>query len=154
MLNKDKKQLNDWLMTQTGLELNEFNHVVDQDTGQELQIKGKSVRYNRNNIIRYNQGEIEFDPVDNPLIAFTICGNYLQKLDNEGTISADVYGITNKEKNTKGFASCRGKNGEIKGDVFDCDSLKYISLIAKINECDPDVNLKKLDVVPKTKRKK
>lgn len=157
MITNDKlKKLNDFIIKEAGLELNNQNHIIDQDTGMPILIKGKSVKYNNGPIRRLTSNEIEFDPLNNPFLANEICNNYISKLTNEGELNPIAYGISNKEKNTEGVAVCMCPEDKIISDKYNLDSLKYIDLIAKINNTDTNskdtIKLKSYDQKVKTTR--
>lgn len=135
MITNKQRKLNDFIIREAGLELDEYNHVIDQDTGLPIIIKDKVVKYNNTNISRLNSDEIEFDPLNNPLLASEICANYITKLQEEGELNTISYGISNKERNTPGRGVCIGDN-KIYTDEYILDSLKYIGLIAAVNDTD------------------
>ena len=132
MLTNKQRKLNDFIIKEAGLELDEYNHVIDQDTGLPIKIKDKSVKYNNGPVVRLMPGEIEFDPLNNPLLASELCTNYITKLTIEGELNTISYGISNKERNTPGRAVCIADE-KINSDEYILDSLKYIDLIAKLN---------------------
>ena len=41
MLTNKQRKLNDFIIKEAGLELDDFNHVIDQDTGMPIIIKDK-----------------------------------------------------------------------------------------------------------------
>lgn len=135
MLTNKQRKLNDFIIKEAGLELDDFNHVIDQDTGMPIIIKDKKVKYNNGSICRLMPYEIEFDPLNNPLLASEICANYIHKLQEEGELDAVAYGISNKERNTPGRAVCIADE-KITTREYILDSLKYIDLIATINKTD------------------
>ena len=137
MLTNKQRKLNDFIIREAGLELDDNNHVVDQDTGMPIIIKDKVVKYNNTNISRLNSNEIEFDPLNNPLLASEICANYINKLQEEGELNTLSYGISNRERNTPGCGICIADE-KISTREYNLDSLKYIDLIAAINKTDTD----------------
>ena len=104
-------------------------------------------------------GEIEFDHLNNPLLASEICSGYIYKLELEGELNTISYGLSNKERNTPGKAVCIADD-VISSDEYILDSLKYIDLIAKINKTPTDTKdsivLKSYDLkkVKKTTRRR
>lgn len=156
MLTNKQRKLNDFIIKEAGLELDSRNHLIDQDTGNEITIRGKSVKYNNGQIIRLNSNEIEFDPLNNPLLAYEICCNYINKLQSEGELDVSAFGISNSERNTEGRAVCITKEDKIISNTYNLDSLKYIDIIATINNTDTNskdtIKLKTYDQ-KKTRRK-
>ena len=152
MLTKKQQKLNDFVLREAGLELDDLNHVIDQDTGMPIIIKDKMVKYNNSSIVRLASNEIEFDPLNNPLLASQICDNYINKLYQEGELHTTSYGISNRERNTLGRAVCIADEKIFTRDYV-LDSLKYIDLIATINKTDTDskdsIVLKSYDEKPK-----
>lgn len=157
MITNKQRKLNDFIIKEAGLELDNENHVIDQDTGVPIIIKGKIVKYNNTAVSRLMPNEIEFDPLNNPLLANELCGNYINKLYYEGELNSITYGISNKERNTIGKAMCIGDNN-ISSDNYVLDSLKYIGLIAAINNTDVNsketIKLKSYDEKQKTTRRR
>lgn len=158
MLTNKQKKLNDFIIREAGLELDEMNHVVDQDTGMPITVKDKKVKYNNGPVSRLMPTEIEFDPLNNPLLAAEICGNFICKLQDEGELNTMSYGISNKERNMPGRGVCIADE-TITTREYILDSLKYIDLIATINDTSTDskdsIVLKSYDLKkPKTNRRK
>lgn len=153
MLTNKQRKLNDFVIKEAGLELDSRNHVIDQDTGIPIMIKGKAVKYNNGPVNRLLPNEIEFDPLNNPFLANEICNNYISKLYEEGELNSIAYGVSNRERNTEGVATCIADTN-IVSDTYNLDSLKYIDLIAKINKTDTNskdtIKLKSYDQKPKT----
>ncbi len=137
MLTNKQRKLNDFVLREAGLELDDMNHVIDQDTGMPIIIKDKKVKYNNGSVVRLASNEIEFDPLNNPLLASEICNNYITKLSEEGELNTKSYGISNKDKNMPGKAVCIADE-TITTKEYILDSLKYIDLIASINNTDTD----------------
>lgn len=152
MLTNKQRKLNDFVIREAGLELDDLNHVIDQDTGIPIIIKDKMVKYNNTNICRLANNEIEFDPLNNPLLASEICTNYINKLQEEGELNTISFGISNRERNTPGYALCIADE-KIYSKEYNLDSLKYIDLIAAINKTPTDTKdsiiLKSYDQKPK-----
>lgn len=135
MLTNKQKKLNDFVIREAGLELDEMNHIIDQDTGMPIIVKDKKVKYNNGPITRLMPNEIEFDPLNNSLLASEICANYIYKLQEEGELNTRSYGISNKERNMPGRAVCIADE-TLSTREYILDSLKYIDLIATINNTD------------------
>lgn len=160
MLTKKQMKLNDFVLKEAGLELDEANHVIDQDTGLPIMIKDKYVKYNNGPVVRLLNNEVEFDPLNNPYLSNEICGNYINKLCMEGEINSTAYGISNRERNNEGVAMCITDTSKISSKKYNLDSLKYIDLIATLNNTDTDskesIKLKSYDEKepPKPTRRK
>ena len=157
MLSNKQRKLNDFVIKEAGLELDMNNHVIDQDTGLPIMIKGKAVKYNNGPVSRLMPNEVEFDPLRNPLLANEICGNYINKLYMEGELNSIAYGISNNERNTDGYAMCIADE-KITSSNYNLDSLKYIDLIAKLNNTPTDskdtIKLKSYDEKPKVSKRR
>ena len=81
--------------------------------------------------------EIEFDPLNNPLLASEICANFIYKLQYEGELNTRSYGISNRERNMPGRGVCIADE-TLTTREYILDSLKYIDLIATINNTPTD----------------
>lgn len=160
MITTKQKKLNDFIIKEAGLELDQNNHVFDQDTGLPITVKGKAVKYNNTSVCRLMPNEIEFDPLNNSLLANEICNTFITKLHEEGELDSIAYGISNKERNMPGQAMCiNNGTATVVTPTFNLDSLKYISLIATLNGTDVDskdtIKLKSYDQkIKPSKRKK
>ena len=158
MLTNKQRKLNEFVLKEAGLELDSQNHVIDQDTGVPIMVKAKKVKYNNGTISRLLPDEIEFDPLNNTLLANEICNTFINKLHAEGEINTIAYGISNKERNTEGRGVCIAED-KYSTIPYILDSLKYIDLIATLNNTDTNskdtIILKSYDLkAPKTNRKK
>ena len=149
MLTNKQRKLNDFVIREAGLELDDMNHIIDQDTGRPIIVKDKKVKYNNGPISRLMPNEIEFDPLNNPLLAGEICANFICKLAHEGELDTKSYGISNRDRNMPGRGVCIADE-TLTTREYILDSLKYIDLIATINKTPTDsketIDLKSYDL--------
>ena len=164
MLNNDSKLINNVLIQKIGLELDDQNHLIDQDTGQPLHFNGKIIKYNHTNINRLAKNEVEFDPLNNTSMANYLCGYYIEKMNAEEETDINIYSQSNKDRDTPGIVEARQNDMIIKSDTYVKDSLKYIDLINKIDNSIQDlpligisvndINLHEFDIKEKPKKRR
>lgn len=133
MKNKNSINFANQIMQEIGLELTPDNYVVDQDTGDLITVNGKKLKYcNEENGDRIGYTDCVFDPLNNNQLMSQLFYYYTRKLTNEARYISVVYS-SSQDKMSKGTISCKEDNIEVKSDPYYKDSLKYGSLINKLN---------------------
>ena len=141
------------MMQEIGLELGPNNYVVDQDTGDMLSFKGKKARFtpeDQTPII--HRDDIPFDPLNNPNMMSQLFNYYTNKLEEQDGRYIVVAYPSSQERTEKGTVSCKEGNTTVQSDEYYKDSLKYGSLICKLNGGDEKFN--EYDQAPLIKRRK
>ena len=122
------------MMQEIGLELGPNNYVVDQDTGDALMFKGKRTRFITDPTdMQYRRDDIPFDPLNNNNMMSNLFQYYATKLEEQDDRYISVVYQSSQERFEKGTVSCREGNDTIQSDEYYKDSLKYGSLICKLN---------------------
>ena len=126
------------MMQEIGLEITRDHHIVDQDTGDMLSFNGKLAKFypeeGMTQII--HNGDVLFDPLDNQGMMSHLFSYFTNKLDTQdGRYVSTVFPST-QDKAAKGTISCREGQEIIVSDSYYKDSLKYGSLISKLNGGD------------------
>lgn len=148
-----KEELTVKIMQDIGLEIDRNNNVIDQDTGVQLQFKGKNVKFNACSPVSISKGDVLLDPVENPTMMSQLFSHFTNKLDDEDGRYISIVYSSNTDKNGKGYVECKEGSNTLRSDEYYRDSLKYASLIMKLNG-DEAVPLNELDSKPEQKRRK
>lgn len=142
MDNKDI-QINRMIMEEIGLDVGEYNRIIDQDTGLEISMKGQYIvapgSYCGHNAI-------EFDPYNNRKMMNQFFSYFIKKVSLESENEVLTYYNINGDDNTKGQIECRlSDNQIIRSGAYSKDSLRYADLIMRLNGRD-DVDLSEYDM--------
>jgi hypothetical protein len=140
----NKRDFNIKVMHEIGLEVDKNNNIVDQDTGNTLTFKDKTIKYENANTRR---DEVQFDPLSNPPMMNSLFDYYLNKIEGEGKYVKE-YHKSNNEKGEKGYIELKENKQNIRSGSYYNDSVKYADLILKINESKDDINLPAFDTPP------
>ena len=147
---KTKEDFNTRILQEVGLEVDKHGHVIDQDTGIQLQFKGKNMK-----VGQCNRDEIQFDPLGNANVMASLFGYYISNRMAEDGRYVSTYYSTTKEKNERGSIEVKEGDDVVSSDKFYNDSLKYGDLIFKLNGNGGE-DLSSLDIppMPDIKRRK
>ena len=142
------------IMQEVGLEINSDNYVIDQDTGDKLNFKGRNVKFNANGNVPLSREDILFDPLDNQTMMSQIFSYFTNKLDEQDGRYINVIYSTQPDRYSKGTVSCKENGRIIQSNEYYKDSLKYANLITKLNGAEEDFSdLDAAPVIPKTKKR-
>lgn len=128
MTNKDL-EINNLIMQEIGLEVDNCNRIIDQDTGAALAFKGMAViapgTYGGRNCI-------EFDPHNNKKMMSNLFGYFLDKHSEESDV--DVLTYYNVDQGTKSAVECKlSDQTKITSKAYSRDSLKYTDIMIQLN---------------------
>lgn len=136
------EKLTEKIMQEIGLEADQDNCIVDQDTGIQLQFNGKKIKYDKN--IHMGK-EICFDPVENTKLMHHLFSYYVDKVHNEGGRYINIYYPVEGQTPNKGSIELKDdQNNKMRSAEYYNDSLKYADLIFQLNG-ETDVNLSEYD---------
>ena len=136
-----KEDFNLKILENIGLEENEEGFIVDEDTGDLLQVKGKMIKTKD---LDYNS--IEYNPLENPMLMSNLFNYYLSKNERETGVSTRVFSHSSSNRKEKGYVLLIQEDETVyeSGRYFN-DSLKYADIILKMNSAVNNVDLKPLD---------
>lgn len=143
-----KEGFNTLMLQEMGLEIDKRGNVVDQDTGTNLQFKGKAIK-----IGCTEKNEVEYNPIDNPNLMNALFNYYVDKVNREEDRYISVYYPSSKDKTEKGSIELRVGNETIKSDNFYNDSIKYGDLVLKLNGSAIKSDFTELDQEPIVKQR-
>lgn len=142
------------MMQEIGLEITRDHHIVDQDTGDMLSFNGKLAKFypeeGATQII--HKEDVLFDPLDNQAMMSHLFSYFTNKLDEQDGRYISVVYPSSQDRATKGVISCREGKTTISSDNYYKDSLKYGSLICKLN--GGDESFEEYDQAPTVNPKK
>ena len=128
-----------------GLDVDNANKVIDQDTCMPIEFKGKCIKYtsdpNKNLLLAKN--DILFDPINNPKLMSNLFGYYLTKLEEtENTVFNSYYVKPGNEGRTA--IELKSDSETITSKYYKNDSIKYMDMILRLNG-ESDINLNEYD---------
>ena len=152
-INKNVKFAMD-VMTDVGLEIDKDDYIVDQDTGDKLMFKGRNVKFNSVNEPTLTKTDILFDPLNNQSMMSDLFLYFTNKIDEQEGRYVNVVYSEPHDRADKGTISCKENNIRISSDSYYKDSLKYASLINKLNGGNKDYTDFDEAPVPPTKKRR
>lgn len=128
------------LMSEIGLDIDETNHIVDQDTGSSLQFNGKNLIFIDNPMQRINKrrNDIPFNPIESPKLMNHLFSYYINKIHEEDGRYINIYYPVQEPGNRKGCIELKEEttNTTIRSNEYSNDCLKYMDLILQLNGND------------------
>lgn len=152
-MNSKDLEINKLIMKEIGLEIGQYNRIVDPDTAIELSLKGQSIvapgAYCGHNTI-------EFDPYNNRKMMGQLFGYFANKIAGEYGVEILSFYNINENNTTKGKLECKlSDNSIITSKEYKRDSLKYLDIILQLNGTDcNDIDLSEYDLDIKKAGKK
>lgn len=139
---------NDAFMRETGLDIDDNDHVYNMETDSALVIREKFLKYRDYEYPVLNANEIDFDLLANPKLCETLANMWLHDHINNDILSLDQCIIPGSSKGT--FVLSYLKNGKIeniKSDAFVNESVRVFNLICKITKRTHLYDFASMDVV-------
>lgn len=153
---KLKLIFNDAFMRETGLDIDDNDHVYNIDTDSALQIKEKFLKYcdYEYPLLRYN--EIDFNLLENPKLCETLGLMWLKDHIENKIISLDQCGIQGSHKGhfVMSYLKDDGRVENISSDAFENESVRVFNLICKILNREHLYDFKAMDVKIEKKSRK
>lgn len=130
------------IMQEIGLDIDDNNHIIDQDTGVALQFKGKQLKYINNKKCRLERNEIPFDPVCDAKLMNNLFAYYINKINAEDGRYVNIYYSVQDKNSKKGSIILKEERDNItmQSNSYYNDSLKYMDLILQLNGNDNNLN--------------
>lgn len=146
-----KVGFNDFCMREMGLDLDEYDHVVDVDTESILQLKEKFFKYSEDLYPILQHNEIDFNLLENFRLMDCIFQVYITKYAKQHNMNITGFAQSNIKGTNKGVFFINYKeDGQIKtftSDAFENESVRVFNLICKLNHRDKIYNFDELDVI-------
>ena len=139
---------NDAFMRETGLDIDDNDHVYNMETDCALVIGEKFLKYRDYEYPVLNGNEIDFNLLENPKLCETIANMWLHDNISNEILSLDQCIIPGSKKGT--FVLNYLKNGKIeniKSDAFLNESVRVFNLLCKITKRTHLYDFESMDVV-------
>lgn len=146
---------NDAFMRETGLDIDDNDHIYNMETDSALVINEKFIKYRDYEYPVLNANEIDFNLLENPKLCETLANMWLHDHINNDILSLDQCAIPGSAKGT--FVLSYLKNGRIeniKSDAFVNESVRVFNLLCKITKRTHLYDFESMDVVIEKKDKK
>ena len=147
--------LNVVVLQSVGLTVNEQQKIVDQDTRELLQYKGKNMRFSSTNSVPITKQDIVFDPSDNKGQMMALFEHFTHKIEDEdGTYIKMSCEIQDGDKTALTYEV---DGQRVTTNPYYKESLKYVEAIERLNGCEDVSYLQQYDKkkeVPKKTRKR
>lgn len=140
MLDNNSLEFGDLTLRELGLEINQDNHIVDQDTGHLLTFKDKKIKYNTGIIFRLNKDEISYDPLNNPKLMNHLFAYYTNKLADEESVYIGSYFNIPVNNSDKFVMKVKTDDSFIKSEPYFSESVRIMDIVCKLNDSDTDVS--------------
>lgn len=140
------RKINLMIMEELGLEEGDKKRVIDQDTGAICAYKGKEILFP--GIEPMNKQTIEFDPINNSRMMNCLFGQFIEKLEDEGSINpvSAFYVAQDKDKNVAVITMHESEEiSTIESDPYRNDTVALADLMLRLNG-EQDVDLSEYDI--------
>lgn len=138
-----KEDFNNKIMQNIGLEIDDENCIIDEETGNRLQIKGKFIKMQ---VDEQDRNSVEFNPLENPTLMNRLFSYFLDKNERETGIGTKAFSHSVNGKRDKGYVVLiQQDETTYVSDRFYNDSLKYADIILKMNSPAFKEDLRSLD---------
>lgn len=152
-MTEPEKEIAYAIMQEVGLDVDKYNHLVDQDTNTTLKFDGKFITSPGSSTTRSG---MEFNPMGNVKMASHIFGYYADKLEQEddGTKVNISYSVDTDEKTGKGYLEVRDEdNNSLRSKEYCNDSLRYADMIFRLSGENDDIDFSAYDAPKEIKKK-
>lgn len=139
---------NDAFMRETGLDIDDNDHVYNMETDSALVIRDKYLKYRDYEYPVLNANEIDFNLLENPKLCETLANMWLHDNINNNILSLDQCIIPGSKRGT--FVLSYFKNGKIeniKSDAFLNESVRVFNLICKITKRTHLYDFESMDII-------
>ena len=139
---------NDAFMRETGLDIDDNDHVYNMETDSALTIREKFLKYRDYEYPVLNANEIDFNLLENPKLCETLANMWLHDHISNDILSLDQCLIPGSSKGTFVMSYIKnGKTENIKSDPFVNESVRVFNLICKITKRTHLYDFESMDVV-------
>ena len=146
---------NDAFMRETGLDIDDNDHIYDMEKQSILQIKEKYLKYCDYEFPVLNHDEIDFNLIENPKLCETLALIWLTDHINNEIVSLDQCLIPGSSKGYFVMSYLKdGKVENMRSDAFLNESVRVFNLICKILKRDHLYDFNSMDVEIERKDKK
>lgn len=124
---------NDAFMRETGLDIDDNDHVYSMETESVIAVNGKFLRYRDYEYPVNRADEIDFNLIENPKLCEQIANAWLHNHINNQILSLDQCSIPGSSKGMFVMSYVKeGRTENIKSDPFTNESVRVFNLLCKI----------------------
>ena len=139
---------NDAFMRETGLDIDDNDHIYNMETDSALVINGKFLKYRDYEFPVLNGNEIDMNLLENPKLCETLANMWLHDNIKNDILSLDQCAIPGSAKGAFVMSYIKnGKTENIKSDPFINESVRVFNLICKITKRTHLYDFDSMDVV-------
>ena len=139
---------NDVFMRETGLDIDDNDHIYNMETDSALVIKDKFLKYREYEFPVCAPNEIDFNLLENPKLTETIANMWLHDNIKNDILSLDQCIIPGSTKGIFVMSYIKdGKTESLKSDAFTNESVRVLNLLCKITKRTHLYDFEALDVV-------
>lgn len=140
-MNKDNNiEFSDLTLREIGLEVDANGHIVDEESGNPITMKGKYLKYNYGPVKRTSREEINYDPLNNPKLMNMLFCYYSNKLESEGSRGVDMYS-TNLFGEDKVVLKAKVGDNTIQSEPYLNESVRIMDVVLKMNDSTEDISV-------------
>jgi len=150
-----KLAFNDAFMRETGLDIDDNDHIYDMEEQSIIQIKEKFIKYCDYEYPVLEHNEIDFNLIENPRLTEILAFRYLKNHIANEIVAMDQSPIPGSDKGHFVMSYIKGdKTLQMQSKAFTNESLRILNLICKINKTEHLYDFNAWDVQPPTKSRK
>lgn len=156
MTKKQKEQMifktilifNDAFMRETGLDIDDNDHVYNMETDSALVIRDKFLKYRDYEYPVLSGNEIDFNLLENPKLCETLANMWLHDHINNDILSLDQCMIPGSSKGKFVLSYIKnGKTENISSDAFINESVRVFNLICKLTKRTHLYDFESMDII-------
>ena len=146
---------NDMVMQEMGLDINDHDHIYDEEDEVIIQYDGCYLKYYDTDYIDLRPDEIKFNLIRNARLMDTLVARYIDKFCIRHGVQLSTYHQVGGFRGAKGYAAItyveNGVSKEIRSDELVNESVRLFNLVCKINGTDDWYDFEKFDIVEEKK---
>lgn len=136
---ENELELTKLILMEIGLELDQNENIIDQDTGEILYYDGKPMKFSFRPFCEVNENySVYFNPMSNYKLMSMMFSYFLEKITMVQGLYFPVFYPTKDEETLKTSLSVKNDNLLISTRFYSNILLAYLELICKINYKDGD----------------
>lgn len=126
----DKKIFDSMVLTEIGLDVDDYGNIVDQDNNNIIAFKGKTLTNN----YPPSKGQIVFNPLEDQKQMNSLFMYFTNKIhEEEGSYVSSIFTNGTPNKNIKSNLGITVDDHQMQSKAYYNDSVKYLDLIIQLN---------------------
>lgn len=150
----DPIKFGELFLDEMGLYTDPYGTVIDQETDNALQIKGKTLKFvAEDDAVYLRKNEMLFDPLHNQSLANTLFGYFINNRYSDNNYVRSYYNVANDENRQQGAVEVKIGDSIMRSGTYYMDSVKYADVMMRINNND-NVDLSDYDSKPDLRKRR